>query len=183
MPMTLTRSLLTILVPGIVAISPWLLALVQNTSATLGFDKSTSLANALVFAAAAVVGCVCEGFGTMVEAKWDKERESEYSIRENWHSYLAHRFDKEPVGYRYISRLVTTLYFELSMLFAIPWFLLGGFILASLRFPDHSIIFALVTLTALMVSGHYLHWQARCTHRVLCETRQELNRRWSSTAS
>lgn len=181
--MTLTRSLLTILVPGIVAISPWLLALVQNTSATLGFDKYPSLANALVFAAAAVVGSVCEGFGTTVEAGWDKEREGEYSIKENWHAYLAHRFETEPVGYRYLSRLVTALYFELSMLFAVPSFLFGGFILASLRFPEQWIVFALLTLLALVASGYYLHWQARCTHRVLCETRQELNRRWTSAAS
>lgn len=183
MPMTLTRSLLTILIPGLVAIAPWLLALVQNTSATLGFDKYPSLANTLVFAAAAVIGSICEGFGTNLEAGWDKEREGAYSIKDNWHAYLSHRFDAEPVGYRYISRLVTTLYFELSMLFAVPSFLVGGCLLASLRFPDLLVVFAIICLAALIASTHYLHWQARCTHRVLCETRQELNRRWSLAAS
>ena len=39
MPMTLTRSLLTVLIPGLVFIAPWLLMLVQHTEATLGFSE------------------------------------------------------------------------------------------------------------------------------------------------
>jgi hypothetical protein len=184
MTMTLTRSLLTILIPGIVAASPWLLALVQNTEATLGFDKYPSLANALLFAVVAVAGAFCEGLGTTIESRWDKERESDYSIKENWYVYLSRSLDKEPVGYRYISRLVTTMYFELSMMFAIPSFLLGGCLLASLRFPDYWCLFAILALTAGVASTLYLHWQARSSHRVLCETRQELNARApTSTAS
>lgn len=177
--MTLTRSLLTILIPGLVAVSPWLLALVQNTSATLGFDKYPSLANALLFALVAVIGSVVEGFGTVLEARWDREREAEYSVKENWFSYLAHQFDKEPVGYRYISRLVTALYFELSMLLAVPLFLIGGCVLASLRFTDYWCIFAVTTAFAVAVATYYLRWQARCTHKALCETRRELNSRWT----
>lgn len=38
-PTTVTRSILTVLVPGLVAVTPWLLALVQHTQATFGFDK------------------------------------------------------------------------------------------------------------------------------------------------
>ncbi len=177
MPMTLTRSLLTVLIPGLVAIAPWLLVLVQNTSATLGFDKYTTLANALVFATAAVVGALCETAGTSFEVKWDKERETDYSVKENWYTYLSTILDKEPVGYRYLSRLVTALYFELSMLIAVPTFVIGSCVLASLRFPDLWCPIAIVSLLAAVVSGFFFHRQARCTHLVICETRLELNRR------
>lgn len=179
--MTLTRSLLTILIPGLIAIAPWLLVLVQHTSATLGFNSYPTLANALIFAAAAVVGSFCEGAGTHLEAQWDKEREATYGVKENWWVYLSRKFDKEPVGYRYISRLVTTLYFELSMLFAVPSFLLGSGILASLRFPDFWLLIAIVSLALIVGSAFYLHKQARCTHCVLCDTRRELNQRTAAS--
>src|SRR5688572_3098080 len=136
MPMTLTRSLLTVLIPGLIAIAPWLLMLVQHTSATLGFKEYSTLANALVFASAAVAGSFFEAQGTRFELAWDKERESEFSVQENWYAYLARNVEREPVAYRYLSRLVTTLYSELAMIFAAPCFFLGACVLASLRFKD-----------------------------------------------
>ena len=180
MPMTLTRSLLTILIPGLIAISPWVLALLQNTSATLGLDKYPTVANALIFAAAAVAGSLFEGAGTNFEVSWDKEREEQYRVTANWHDYLFRSFEAEPVGYRYLSRLVTTLYFELTMMFAVPSFFLGAGLLAALRFSDGSVPIAITTLAASVWSGLYLHKQAKCTHEVICKTRMELNRRADS---
>ncbi|MDH5831252.1 hypothetical protein QFW80_12080 [Luteimonas sp. M1R5S18] len=158
-----------------------MLALVQNTSATLGLDKYPTLANALIFASAAVAGSLLEGIGTNFEVAWDKEREEQYSVTSNWHDYLFRSFDKEPVGYRYLSRLVTTLYFELTMMFAVPSFFLGAGLLAALRFPSVFIPIVIVAVAAMVGSGLYLHKQAKCTHKVICETRMELNRR--ATAS
>lgn len=178
MPMTLTRSLLTVLIPGLIAIAPWLLMLVQHTQATLGYEEYSVLANALVFASAAVAGLFFEAQGSRFEVAWDREREEEFAIQENWYVYLSRRFEKEPVAYRYFSRLVTTLYSELAMIFAAPSFFLGGSILASFRFPDSAILFALLGLISAVVSGCYFHRQARCTHKVLCETRQAVNARF-----
>jgi hypothetical protein len=177
MPTDLSRSLITILIPGSVAVAPWLLALVQYTSATLGFGSYTSLGNAVLFAAAAVVGTILQEFGSFVEVRWDREREKAHEVRENWYSYLARTFDKEPVGYRHLSRLATTLYFELSMMFATPIFVAGGTTLAVLRFPAGAVWMVLIGSTVLGVSVWFFRWQARTTHETLCRTRKELNGR------
>lgn len=46
MPMTLTRSLLTILIPGVVATAPWLLLLLSETSAALVLGGAEPAKNA-----------------------------------------------------------------------------------------------------------------------------------------
>lgn len=177
MPTTLSRSLLTILIPGIVASAPWLLALVQHTSATLGLGEYTTLGHALIFATAAVTGAIFEGLGSVLEERWDKEREEKYSVTSNWYDYLARSFDKEPVAYRYISRMVTSLYFELSMLFAVPVFIVGSVLLTVLRFTHLTVHVVLLGVIVIIFSTIYLWWQARCTHEVLCRTRKEMNQR------
>lgn len=177
MPMTLTRSLLTVLIPGLVFIAPWLLMLVQHTEATLGFSEFNTLANALVFASAAVAGLAIEGVGTHIEVTWDKEREKALSVKEHWYAYLARKIDPEPVGYRYLSRLVTTLYSELGLLFAAPSFFLGSGLLAALRFDGHALWFVTAGVLVAIASAFYFRWQARHTHEQLCVTRKELNER------
>jgi hypothetical protein len=180
MPTTLTRSLLVVLIPGLVAIAPWLLALVQYTSATLGLDKYESLGYALIFSAAAVAGSILEGLASHLEVRWDRRLEEKFSVQENWYRYLSRTFDHEPVGYRYLSRMVTTLYFELSMLFAIPIFGSGAALLAALRFPRYQTVILICSIPLVIAAIFYFRWQAHCTHRVLCETRNELNRRLAS---
>jgi hypothetical protein len=153
---------------------------VQYTEATLGFDQNRVIANALLFAVVAVVGSLFEGLGSLIEVRWDKERESKHDVKENWYRYLSRQFDSEPVGYRYLSRLATTLYFELSMLFAVPLFLVGSGLLAALRFREYACAIVISSALAVVVLAVYFWWQARCTHEVLCETRREINRRIAS---
>jgi hypothetical protein len=177
MPMTLTRSLLTVLIPGLVAVAPWLLMLVQHTSATLGFTQYSTLGSALVFASAVVVGMAIEGLGSYVEVKWDKDRETQYAVDENWYEYLARSVNPEPVGYRYLSRLVTTFYFELWLAFAAPSFFIGSGILAALRFGHISCVLSVAGVVLAGLSAWYFLWQAKTTHEVICRTRKELNER------
>lgn len=178
-PTTLTRSTVTILVPGTVALSPWLLLLVQHTSATLGFKYYATLANAMVLAAVIVTGSVCEGLSTFIERHWDRKREAELDITKNWLDYLSSTFDKEPVGFRYLSRLVTTMYFELSMLIATPVFLAGSGVLAYLRFPHNGCLVVIAAAVTAIASALFFWWQAGQTHRVICQTRREVLRRAS----
>jgi hypothetical protein len=180
MPMTLTRSLLTILIPGLIAISPWLLILVQYTSATLGFGEFTTLANALVFASAAVAGTFFEAQGANLEVSWDRKLDSKHQVKENWLIYLSRAVEREPVGYRYVSRLATTLCFELAMIYAMPIFVGGVCTLAALRFPGFVWVVAIGGVILTVASSVYFYCQARCTHDVLCETRKELNIRTAS---
>ena len=175
MPTTLTRSLLTVLIPGLVAVAPWLVWLVQYTSATFGADENPVLANALIFALVVVAGSTCEGLGTYLEHRWDERLENQYQVRDHWIRYLSYSGEREPVAFRYLSRLVTTLYFELSMLFATPSFVAGATLLAAMRFPDQRcwIIPFGIAIAGTFIA--YFRFQARQTHEGMCKVRQSIN--------
>lgn len=175
MPTTLTRSLLTILIPGLVAVAPWLVWLVQYTSATFGADESFVLSNALIFALVVVVGSTCEGLGTYLECRWDAKLEAKYQVSEHWIRYLRYSGEREPVAFRYLSRLVTTLYFELSMLFATPSFIVGATVLAALRFSDYRCWIVSSGFVLAVVSVLYFRYQARQTHEGMCKVRKEID--------
>ncbi|RDI96798.1 hypothetical protein DVT68_20045 [Dyella solisilvae] len=176
-PTTITRSVLTVLVPGLVAVAPWLLALVQHTQATFGFDKYPTLAHLMLFASIVVTGSIFEGIGSLFESRWDGKLAGEMDVEGDWFAYLANK--QSPVGHRYLSRLVTTLYFELAMVFAAPTFVAGAMTLTTLRFPSLPWwIHLLFVVTGLAVAA-YFYWQASKTHRALCVTRRELRSRAS----
>jgi hypothetical protein len=172
MPLNLTRSLLTILIPGLVAIAPWLLLLLQRTDATLGLKDYPTIAHALIFSCIVVVGSILEGMGTFVESRWDQKRNGELDIYGDWYAYLSST--ESTVGHRYLSRLVTSLYFELSMLSAVPLFILGSAFLAALRFSSLRCVIAVGSLFAVILAIRYFWWQAYETHNALCVTRQKL---------
>lgn len=179
MPIDLTRSVLAVFIPGAVALSPWLLALVLYTDATLGYiEKNNTLANAFLLAVVAVGGLVCQMTASWIEVGWDEEREEAFKVTENWYLYLANKVTPEPVGYRYMSRLATMLYFELTMLVATVPFSFGAALLVWLRFPDQRA----ELMIALVIGGLFVFWffrkNARATHEVLCKTRRELNERY-----
>jgi hypothetical protein len=177
MPLTLTRSLLVVLVPGIVGLAPWLLLAVQlwpGLKETYG--KYTLPSNAILFAAVVVVGSFFEGLATILEVRWDKQCESKYAVQENWYAYLA-RAGPEPVGNRYIARMFTTLYFELTMLFATSAFLLGAAVLVWQSNAAHPVLLSLALVALAIGAVFYFRWQAHGTHVVLCEVRRELAKR------
>jgi hypothetical protein len=178
MPFTLTRSLLVIIVPGLVAIAPWALWLASKMEKFDDLYKTYGvLANALLIGLAILIGSVAESALTSLEVRWDREREAAYQVTENWYDYLALQPSHEPVGFRYISRTVTTLYFELSMMVAAPLALLGLSVLVfdkSHRWPW----LAPSTLTLLAIfSIVFFYKNAKATHLLLCEVRREIVKR------
>jgi hypothetical protein len=175
MPLTLSRSLLVVLIPGVVASSPWLLMLLGVPEIKLLYATFELPVTFVMLAIVVIAGSVCEGLGTHLEARWDEVREKEYEIEENWQKYLARQFPNEPVGYRYMSRLATTLYFELSMMLAVPLFAIGAAL--HLGRTLTSCWPSLIVLIFGAVGVAYFYWQGSSSHRVLCKTRRELNRR------
>ena len=175
MPTTLTRSLLTVLIPGLVAVAPWLVWLVQYTSATFGANENAVLANALIFALVVVAGSTCEGLGTYLEHRWDRQLEATHQVQEHWIRYLSYSGEREPVAFRYLSRLVTTLYFELSMLFATPVFVGGATLLASMRFPAQRCWIIPLGIVVAVSFIAYFRYQARQTHEGMCKVRKSIN--------
>lgn len=179
MPLDLTRSFLTIILPGVVAIAPWMLLIVaENPSAGELYKDWQVPFHVLAFSVAVMVGAVIEGFGSWFECRWDLQVSAEAEpepakdwVSRDWHAYLAREHaDKEPVVYRYLSRKVTTLYFEIGMMCAVPVSLIGVGVLVLTQGKFHWCVPLLAVVSAV---GLFLlfHRFAKDTHRVLCVTR------------
>lgn len=178
MPITITRSILVVLIPGSIAVAPWLFwAAIQHERLATLYSHYTGAFNFIGLAVIIVVGSVLEGICTHQEVTWDREREEKYKVTDNWYEYLAQVCGPEPPGFRYIGRLVTGMYFELSMMWAAPILFTGlSAIMWSLQITYHG----LWSMLAIFVAGasfSYFRWQAHCTHKVLCVTRLQLNER------
>jgi hypothetical protein len=178
MPLTLTRTIVGILIPGIIALSPWAIwAMVSFPKLADNYDKLTTLVSAVLTGAVIIVGATIEGVATRVEAYWDKQRAAgrEYQVFDDWYWYLAQTFHNEPVGYKYLSRAVTTLYFELGMAFSSPIALLGFSAMILTHQPtlwSVRLAFTLPVLATLLAL--FYRAQAYDTHELLCETRKQL---------
>lgn len=183
MPLTLTRSLLVVLVPGIVALAPWLLWLVRDYASIAELYREFPQAvAAAAFAAVVVFGTTVESLNSYLEDLWDAERETQWAVRANWYDYLARSFDHEPVGYTYLSRMITTMYFELGMAWAIAIAGLGVMMFISTS-PVVSLFGLGVAAAAAILAPWLAVTAAKDTHEVLCRVRFELNRRLPPIAS
>jgi len=128
------------------------------------YGKYSLLVNACLFALVVIVGSVFEGLSTLVEVRWDKEREATYGVEKNWYDYLALVCAAEPVGFQYISRTVTSLYFELAMMWASVLFGLEVIVLLALNsMPLGAVIMFVFTVLLPL----YFRWQAKKFHKVL----------------
>jgi len=72
------------------------------------------------------------------------------------------------------------MYFELSMFFAAPSFIVGAGVLAFLRFPEFFWLELGATVVLVAGSMAFFYWQAHDTHKVICTTRREIMRRIGS---
>ena len=178
MPLNLTRSILVIIIPGGVAVAPWLI-LVVWTWPSVGelYGTYPLLVNVALFGAVVILGSVLEAFGALQEVRWDGALEGEYEVSENWFKYLSRVVDPEPVAHRYISRMVTSMYFELTMTCAISISALGAALLSFFSSSKFGVFFALGFLAVGALLTTFFQIQAKKSHKVLCDVRRELNQR------
>lgn len=178
MPYTLSRSIMVIIIPGIVALAPWALWVVSKIpNFSSHYSSYATLINSALIGLAIILGSILEGALTHLEVKWDKQCEKEYNVKENWFNYLAQQCAAEPVGFKYISRLATTMYFELSMMAASPIALVGVAVLVFDYAHSSWRLGGIVLLLFAAAIVAWFYWQAKNTHGVLCEARKELNTR------
>lgn len=175
MPTTLTRSFLVVFVPGIVALAPWMLLFVREVDEAAALYKAYTLPVQLVaFASVVVVGSTIENVSSRFETRWDKQRLSEFDVGGDWTAYLVQAYANEPVMHRYISRMVTTMYYELAIMQAIPLFMVGaGWLAGASSLPSRSIYICVAIVLGLFLPP-VLCRSAKETHKVLCESRQDL---------
>ena len=176
MPFTLTRSILVILLPGALTISPFLFYVLYSSEAfTAWFEAHTTESYFFVFAAAVIVGSFFEGISSVIEVKLDDLLKSKYpNLEKEWYSYLCTSHANEPVAYRYISRRATTMYFEFSMAYSMVFIGYGfslnldriGFFTECFQKPLFILMF--------WVLAYYFFRQAQGTHNVLSRIRSEL---------
>lgn len=175
LPLTPTRFLLGVVIPGIVLAAPWLILVAELWPDTRAFyEDYPILGNAVLFAIVTIVGTVIEGLGPYREYAWDRRLETEFAVEQNWYAYLAQDSSPEPVGHRYVGRLVTSMYFELGMMISTPILLLGLVVLGvNTEFPM-SPMAAIGLLGTAMIAFWFFRKEARDSHRALCRARKEL---------
>jgi len=179
-PFTLTRSLMTILVPGGVAISPWVVLIFVHVPGMIEFYKEFQAVTTIALAGLTIVcGTFIEVVASIVEEKFDKDADPKLEVTENWYKYLASSPQPEPVGYRYLGRRVTTMYFELGMALAAMLFMVGT--ATNISFQLEGWACKLLVIAGGLVAGSFFsYWFAasgKRTHLLLCEVRQQLNNR------
>lgn len=178
MPITLTRSLLVVLIPGGILITPFMVILYfANQNIAVLYKDYVLLFNAFFFTFSVIAGLILEGVVSFQEKRWDEDRNDEYQVYENWYNFLAKETANEPVGFRYISRLVTTMYFELAMMVAVPVFGFGIMLNIERIVTNYICGWAIFILLITFGLGWYFRFQAKSTHLVLCKTRMEILKR------
>lgn len=195
MPLNLTRSLLVILIPGAVALAPWLLFALDSLPALAHYyDHYADMSVAFIFCAVVVVGVAFESINSYVENHWDGQlrSDSEYNKRRkarkrpkadeelfhvlnDWYEYLSRICESPPIAHGYLSRTVTTMYAELALMWAVMFFGAGVFRLAcDLDAPKWFLLISFFLSVAIPL---LLLRTAKDSHWNLCKVRSEVNKR------
>lgn len=164
------RPMMTILLPGLVAISTLLVGLLQRFDTLQHLAESKRLETGLaVFLIALACGEILEDVGSHIETRFDNQlkRKSEHFDTE-WYDYLSSSFQNDIVGKGYLDSLVIRLKFE----FGLALGLLGC---AAGLWATFLPTYWSVGLTVLCagVAG-YLFWEAHETHGTLAKLRHEM---------
>lgn len=176
MPLTLSRSFLVNVLPGFVAIAPWVILVAVHFPqfATL-YEKFSTVVNGALVGAAILVGAVLETAMGYLENWWDEKVPVEAGLEEDWYEYLSIEVEKDrPIGFEYISRQVTSLYFELTMIPASFLFFIGISLLPRVMFHAPSAIYPVLGGVAAVASAWMFKKAARHSFDILFRTRKEL---------
>jgi hypothetical protein len=164
------RPLVTLLIPGAIAISTWFIGLlwqfpdVKKTASENHAETGLILVLAMTFA-----GMALEDLGTRLESWLDSRQAGTHS--EDWYAYLRTAFSVDPIGRRYIRTLVLRLKFELGTAFAM---LVAGMGILWLWSMGLSLKLALVNLALCAVFALWLFLEGRSTHGALAKNRANL---------
>jgi hypothetical protein len=170
------RPLVTLLVPGAVALSTWVVfitwrfPLVKDLMAEHSTESAVVLTLAVTFA-----GMVTEDFGSRIES-WMDSAYDRYATPKNdhtrvWYDYLRCAFNADPIGRRYVRTLVLRLKFELGTACALAIAWIGLFWLADVGLTPTTFY----KLKWILLAGALWElFEAYGTHKVLRNLRIEL---------
>jgi len=165
------RPLATLLIPGVIAISTWFIALLwQFPKLSDLVTRNHTESGFVLFLVTVFAGIVLEDLGARWEVQldgWADERtKNEHS--NNWARYLQTAFKSDPVGRRYARTLVLRLKFELGTAFGMVVAALGLIWLVTLGLGFRATL--LLGLLCFVFAAWLLR-EAKDTHKVLSKTR------------
>jgi hypothetical protein len=167
------RPLVTLLIPGALAISSWALALTWKYPALKELINKNHTETAWILVLIIIaVGIVIEDWGARVESAFDSMAAKTHPDHiDNWYGYLRTAFVADPIGRRYTRSLVLRLKFELGMLFG-SLLAAGGVIwLANLGLNGCA---AAVLIVLCLMFASWECFEAKATHNTLAKCRKEL---------
>lgn len=167
------RPLVTLILPGAVAVAPYFVGLMQKwMTFYTSVDANHTETAFLLFLLALFVGLVIEDIGAQIEDKILDERKKakDTTFEQIWWAYLTCVFPIEPPGRRYLRALVMRLKFELGasvgLVLSIPGVL---FVI------DLGVLTRLgIVLGASLVAGYLGCVEAPSTHDLLANVRAHL---------
>jgi hypothetical protein len=166
------RPVITLLIPGFWALSPWLTALLLHYSASWNFVCIHRDGSGLVFVVAATAaGLILENLSARLEKHFFERHTKDYS---NWFAYLALALETEPIGLRYIRTVVLRMKFEFGMGIA------GFFALCGAICTPVSITIKVIFISAVLALSFYFVYEGKESVVLLENTRIELLKRIQS---
>jgi hypothetical protein len=174
----------TLVVPGFFAVSAAAVAVWQRFPIIPKYaEQHSGVATTTALLMVLTCGLVTEDLGARLEDFFDKQltRKTGYERhREEWFDYLRIAFDKEPVGHRYLKKLLLRLKFELGMTIASILFAVG---VSCLQAPNR---LRIEIFCSALIASAYFCMEAKSSNKALSRLRRELLKKdWnpSSTAS
>lgn len=168
------RPLVTIVIPGAMAISVWFVVVLQKFTqlCVLAEGNHTETTLLLVLASIAA-GLLVEDIGSRIESRFlDKSLGAQPAFSahsEEWNQYLRLVFKTEPVGQRYLRAILLRFKFELGTAIAL---LSSGI---GLLLTTLSLCKALTWFVVFIAIAAYLILvEARSSHRLLSKIRHEI---------
>ncbi len=168
------RPLATLLIPGAIGVSTWLIALIwQYPSLKQLAGKNHSETTFVLFLAIVFAGMVYEDFGARWEVQLDRWADFRTGNKhtENWWRYLQTVFQKDPIGRRYARTLVLRLKFELGVAFSMLSAALGIIWLAAIGLKCSAVV---TSESACLLFAVWGMIEAKETHKLLSKTRAAL---------
>jgi len=168
------RPLVTLLIPGALAISSWIVAILWKFPSLRQLSSQNQTPTVwLIVLLTIMVGIIIEDWGTRIETRWDKraDKKTKDEHTKNWCTYLRTSFIADPIGRRYARSIVLRLKFELGVFFASIISVLGLGWLLYLGMQCG------VGLTMILLCSSLAAWEykeAADTHKLLGTVRAEL---------
>ena len=164
------RPLVTLLLPGALSVSTWMIMLMARSDKVLKLARENrSESIAIIVAVTLFVGLICEEIGSHLEAWFDGKRDRrDGTHKANWKAYWRVAYKLEPIGHHYLRTILLRLKFELGSFVGCA----GGVV--GLWFLPISLLARVSSTLGVGVLAGFFLYEAWESHELLGDIRAEL---------